>query len=73
MWGGVGGIFATTVFREVDNPRYIPGVWATLACQFFMLVLLVMTTARHMYLNKKARDGTLKAPLEDQPGFLYTL
>jgi len=72
-WGGVGGIFATTVFREADNPTYIPGIWATLGCQFLMLVLLAITTLRHMYWNKRAREGTLKEPLEGQPGFLYTL
>jgi hypothetical protein len=38
-----------------------------------MLGLLAMTTARHMYLNKKSREGTLEKPLEGQPGFLYTL
>jgi hypothetical protein len=38
-----------------------------------MLALLAMTTVRHMYWNKKAREGTLKEPLEGQEGFLYTL
>ena len=72
-FGGVGGIFATTAFRQVDSPQYIPGIWATLGCQFLMLVLLAVTTVRHARLNKKAREGTLATPLEGQPGFFYTL
>ncbi|KAF5354896.1 hypothetical protein D9756_005469 [Leucocoprinus leucothites] len=30
-FGGIGGIFATTVFRQADFPRYLMGIYATIA------------------------------------------
>jgi len=71
-FGGIGGIFATTAFREHDAPKYIPGIWATIACQFFLLVLLGITSATFLHRNKLGKAGTLTA-LEGQPGFLYTI
>jgi MFS family permease len=72
-FGGIGGIIATTIFRQQDYPRYLPGFWATIGIQFFLLFLLGVTSIHYHIMNKKARAGTLKSPLEGQPGFLYTL
>ncbi|KAH6913607.1 major facilitator superfamily domain-containing protein [Coprinopsis sp. MPI-PUGE-AT-0042] len=58
-FGGIGGIFATLVFRQQDAPSYIPGIWATAACQFMMLILLAINT------GKRVNEG--------QPGFYYTI
>ncbi|KAF7361762.1 putative transporter C11D3.18C [Mycena venus] len=71
--GGVGGIFATTVFREQDFPRYLNGVWATMGCQILMLVLLALTSWNFARKNRLSREGKLDGPLEGQPGFFYTL
>ncbi|KAJ7497438.1 major facilitator superfamily domain-containing protein [Mycena latifolia] len=71
--GGVGGIFATTVFREQDFPRYLNGIWATIGCQFLMLALLAITSWTFARRNKLSREGKLDGPLEGQPGFMYTL
>src|SRR5262245_61536835 len=71
-FGGIGGIFATTVFRQQDAPKYVPGIWATMGCQFLNLLLLAITTAYFLYKNKQVRDGVVK-DLEGTPGFLYTL
>ncbi|KAF8633402.1 hypothetical protein AX17_004573 [Amanita inopinata Kibby_2008] len=30
-FAGLGGIFASTVFRQVDYPKYIPGIYATIS------------------------------------------
>jgi MFS family permease len=72
-FGGIGGIIATTIFRQHDYPRYLPGFWATIGFQIFLLFLLAVTSTYYTIMNRKARDGTLKEPLEGQPGFLYTL
>ncbi|KJA28876.1 hypothetical protein HYPSUDRAFT_623648 [Hypholoma sublateritium FD-334 SS-4] len=72
-FGGVGGIFASLVFRQVDAPNYRPGIYATVACQLLMLVLLTITTVYYRRQNKSVHDGTADSPLEGQDGFLYTL
>ncbi|KAF5380625.1 hypothetical protein D9615_004540 [Tricholomella constricta] len=71
-FGGIGGIFATTVYRQVDYPRYLNGIWATIGCQFLMLTLLGATTLTFTRRNRLAREGKL-GPLEGQPGFYYTI
>ncbi|TFK73949.1 MFS general substrate transporter [Pluteus cervinus] len=70
-FGGVGGIFATTVYREEDFPRYLNGIWATLGCQFLMIVLVAaLEFTYHRRNAAAAQDGVV---LEGQPGFTYTL
>ena len=71
--GGIGGIFASLVFRQQDYPHYLPGIYATLACQLLLLMLLAVTTLYYWSKNKAIRDGSAKEPLEGQAGFLYTL
>lgn len=72
-FGGIGGIFATTVFRQIDFPRYLPGIYATIACQFLLLILLVITTIYFWHQNKKILAGTAN-PIGGESGFkLYTL
>jgi len=69
--GGVGGIFATTVYRQKDFPNYVPGFWATIACQFALLTALGITTFVFKRRNRLYREGKC-GPLEDTPGFYYT-
>jgi hypothetical protein len=69
--GGMGGIFATMVYRQVDYPRYIPGIWATMACQFTMLLLLAINTFFFKKWNREAREG--KRVLEGTPNWYYTI
>ncbi|KAF6751159.1 major facilitator superfamily domain-containing protein [Ephemerocybe angulata] len=70
--GGVGGIFATTVYRQEDYPRYIPGIWATMACQFTMLTLLAINSFVFARRNRLHREGK-RGPPEGTPGFSYTI
>ncbi|KAF8161311.1 major facilitator superfamily domain-containing protein [Crassisporium funariophilum] len=73
-FGGLGGIFASVVFRQADAPKYLPGIYATIACQILMLVLLAITTTYYWRQNKSIHEGTgATLPLEGQVGFLYTL
>ncbi|KAJ7741505.1 hypothetical protein B0H14DRAFT_3608481 [Mycena olivaceomarginata] len=65
-FGGVGGIIASTVYREKDFPRYLPGLWVTLGAQFLLLFLVWATTLHFTRLNRLSRAGKLAGPLEGQ-------
>ena len=70
-FGSIGGIIASTVFRSQDAPRYIPGIWVTIACQFLILILLAITTTFFKRENKKQeQEGKV---LEGCEGFRYTI
>lgn len=71
-FGGIGGILATTVFRQADAPSYLPGIYATIACQVLLLMLLATTTTYFWVQNKRLRRESLMKGQEEQ-GFLYTL
>jgi FtsH-binding integral membrane protein len=68
-FGGIGGIFATTVFRQSDAPHYMPGIYATIGCQLVLLASLAVTTVYFKTQNREVQ----KAPAEGKPGFVYTL
>ncbi|KAF8178649.1 major facilitator superfamily domain-containing protein [Mycena galopus ATCC 62051] len=72
-FGGIGGIIASTVYREQDFPRYLPGLWVTLGAQFLLLFLVGATSMHFIRLNKLSAAGKLAGPLEGRPGFFYTL
>ncbi|TRM69110.1 major facilitator superfamily domain-containing protein [Schizophyllum amplum] len=68
--GGIGGIMATTVFRQQDAPVYHPGTITTIACQVMTLGLLGVLTV-HLWVQNARRRR-----LTEQDGvarFLYTL
>lgn len=52
-FGGLGGIFATTVFRQKDFPTYIPGLWATIGCQVRPSLHFVLKNLLDNCQNKK--------------------
>lgn len=72
-FGAIGGIIASTVFRQKDAPQYVPGLWVTTALQFLILGLLACTTTYFMRMNKKVDNGTIEEPIEGCEGFKYTL
>jgi MFS family permease len=70
-FGGIGGIFGSTVYRERDSPSYRPGLWATIACQILTITLCCILTVVYRRRNKEAREkGVI---LEGQEGFRYTI
>ncbi|KAJ7594898.1 major facilitator superfamily domain-containing protein [Mycena floridula] len=71
-FAGVSGIIASTVFREEDYPKYLPGLWVTIGSQFLLLVMVAITNIHFRRQNRLAREGKV-GPLEGQPGFYYTL
>ena len=72
-FGGIGGIVASLVFRQADFPTYLPGIYATIASQILLIILLTITTIYYWIKNKAVCDGKAAVHLEGQEGFLYTL
>ncbi|GAA5881185.1 hypothetical protein JCM16303_004834 [Sporobolomyces ruberrimus] len=69
--GGVGGIFASLVYRQVDYPRYLPGLWATIGCQLAILCILAALSFYFRIRNGQAERG--ERVIENGAGFRYTL
>jgi MFS family permease len=72
-FGAIGGIIASTTFRQKDSPKYLPGLWTTTGLQFFILILLCITSTHFSRRNKEVDNGTAKKPIEGLEGFKYTL
>jgi MFS family permease len=76
-FGAIGGMIASTTFRQIDAPRYITGLWVTAGLQFWILGVLCVTTTVFWKKNKKVErevaSGGPVDPIEGQPGFKYTL
>ncbi len=69
--GGIGGIAGALVFRSQDQPRYLPGVYAAIACNVCILICTAGLSAWFWDLNKRAKKGLVI--LEGLEGFTYTL
>jgi cyanate permease len=69
-FGAIGGIFASTAFRTVDAPRYVPGLWATIGCQFMIMLLVVLMSVYFKRQNREQKKGKI---IEGHPDFTYTL
>jgi MFS family permease len=72
-FGAIGGIIASTSFREKDAPKYVHGLWATAGLQFFILIALSCSSGYFWWKNRQLDQGTLTEPIEGQDGFKYTL
>lgn len=70
-FGALGGIVASTVFRNQDKPRYLNGLWATMGCQFCTLVLVAILSWYFNRQNKKQEKG--EVVIEGHEQFTYTL
>lgn len=87
-FGGIGGIFASLVYRQKDFPRYLPGtflspsllfiktdgktgIWATIACQFLIWILVAALSVYFKRKNAQVDAGT--HVIEGRPGFKYAL
>ena len=72
-FGTIGGILASTTFREQDAPKYLPGLWTTAGLQVLILVLLFGTTFAFWLANRDLKHNLRKKPIEGLEGFRYTL
>jgi len=71
-FGAIGGIIASTSFREKDAPRYITGLWTTAGLQLFIICACACTSFFFFTRNRQFNKGTLKKPIEGLEGFKYT-
>ncbi|TGZ81514.1 MFS general substrate transporter [Ascodesmis nigricans] len=69
-FGAIGGIMASTVFRNEDKPKYINGLWTAMGCQFMILAITAATTVYFRIANKKQALG--QKILENHEAFTYT-
>ena len=69
-FGGIGGILASTVFRQVDFPKYLPGIGTAAGCQVLTILILIVSDRVFVAQNKRVERGELV--LENLPGFQYT-
>lgn len=67
-----GGIAGSLVFREQDQPGYVPGLWACITACLLTIVITVALQIHFWIQNKKADRG--EKELEGGgPSFRYTL
>merc|ERR1712070_777672 len=69
--GGIGGIFASLVYRQVDYPKYLPGLMATVGCQIAIILIVGGLSFYFRAQNRRAEAGT--NVIEGNPKFRYTL
>lgn len=76
-FGAIGGIIASTTFRQVDAPRYITGLWVTAGLQFWILLVLSCTTLfflkKNRQVDRQTANGEPVTPIEGQVDFKYTI
>lgn len=76
-FGAIGGIVASTVFRQRDAPGYVVGLWVSAGLQFYTFVVLAVTSWCFYKTNRRADGqvarGEVEAPIEGQVGFRYTI
>ncbi|KAJ6153679.1 hypothetical protein N7470_006638 [Penicillium chermesinum] len=69
--GGVGGIASSLVFREQDAPGYRPGMYAAIACNILVILIVGALSVWFWFSNRQADQG--KKVIEDDPTFRYTI
>lgn len=85
MGGGLGGIFASVAFKQIESPKYTvgapliwwydtdrqqTGIFVTLATSLTSIVLIGIMDLYFKRCNKKARDGTQR--IEGMSDWYYT-
>lgn len=69
--GGVGGIAGSLVFRSQDAPTYRPGIYAAIACNILVILLVCALSVYFTICNRKQARG--QKVIEGQEGFRYTI
>ncbi|CAI7577131.1 uncharacterized protein N7487_004020 [Penicillium crustosum] len=70
-FGGLGGIVSSLVFREQDAPGYRPGMYAAIACNILIILLVLSLSLWFRICNKQADRG--KRVIEGDATFRYTI
>ncbi|RSL49519.1 hypothetical protein CEP54_012380 [Fusarium duplospermum] len=71
IFGGIGGIIGSLMFRETDYPGYRPGMYASFGCMAANTAL-AGGLALYFWMRNREADRTGKV-LEGVPGFRYTI
>ncbi|KHO01978.1 Major facilitator superfamily domain, general substrate transporter [Metarhizium album ARSEF 1941] len=69
-FGGIGGVAGALVFRSQDQPKYLPGIYAAIACNVCLLLCTGGLSIWFWFANKRAMTG--QAVLEGLENFTYT-
>jgi len=76
-FGAIGGILASTTFKQKEAPLYRTGLWVTAALQLWMIFVLCCTSTYFWKKNKvielQEANGEALDEREGQTGFKYTL
>jgi MFS family permease len=70
-FGGIGGIAGSLVFRSQDAPAYRPGIYAAVACNILIILIVSVLSVYFSVCNRKQARG-LKV-IGGQEGFRYTI
>lgn len=70
-FGSIGGIAGSTVFRTQDSPEFRPGIWACIAVNILIIVIVIINTIIFRRQNRRADRG--EVILEGDPNFRYTI
>ncbi|KAK3990969.1 general substrate transporter [Cladorrhinum sp. PSN332] len=77
MFGGIGGIAGSLVFRNQDAPAYKPGLYACIATSLLTIIMVGGLSVVFTIKNKSAERGEGELECDDddvyEPGFRYTL
>ncbi|CAI7678954.1 unnamed protein product [Penicillium pancosmium] len=70
-FGGIGGIASSLVFRDQDAPEYRPGMYAAIACNIMIILVVCCLSVWFWFCNKQAEKG--EREIEGEPSFRYTI
>ncbi|KAJ5152735.1 uncharacterized protein N7482_009213 [Penicillium canariense] len=70
-FGGLGGIASSLVFREQDAPGYRPGMYAALACNVLIILIVSTLSVWFRFCNRQADRG--ERVIEGEDRFRYTI
>ncbi|RVX69478.1 hypothetical protein B0A52_06542 [Exophiala mesophila] len=70
-FGSIGGIAGSTVFRTQDSPTFRPGIWACIAVNIMIIIIVAINTYVFRRQNRRADRG--EVILEGDPNFRYTI
>jgi hypothetical protein len=59
------------VYRQIDYPQYIPGLWTTMALNMGSIAVLAVLSTIFKKQNRRANAGEIE--IEGAQGFLYTI
>ncbi|CAG5156211.1 uncharacterized protein ALTATR162_LOCUS4042 [Alternaria atra] len=76
-FGAIGGVLASTTFKQAEAPTYITGLWVTTGLQIYILLVLCCTSTyfvkKNRAVDRQRANGEPMDENEGQAGFRYTI